>query len=759
MSRFSKLKIVALVVFIALIAAIILPSCTFVRLNEERQANEGLIIVTNNGIVIEVSKNEINDHFYTIYSQNYSYVQQGYYTIEQLLDYAIESKIKTAYLLTNAMPYLANAQSTSPIRFSALSGKGAYVYPKDVLTQAEKSLAVYSVNKNMDDSLEQLRKQAYTKSLDEFAKKISKEDIKDIFFTEETLAYLKDTYYVGAKLDRERLKVYIKYNDDTESDDFIVSAAMLKKEFSSEFGEENSAKNPEEKKIEILLEEQINTNGVLTTKEHTLNHEYTLKAPRATKADLPDEDDDNLALIEINEIKVSRYATVAELQEKEIYYQERDFKAEFDTLKAQPEFDRFMVEAYEDLFTNFERSYKNIAYYYDTAYKTSVLSALQAELGLDTLNTLNNAEIEAEILKEFDYLYTSAKAGYKDPAETGAEDANKKTFEEKNTEDLSKLYYYPALPDLTGTFYVYNILFNFSSEQQAFLEGCSGSEEVLKQYQEYVKTSMKTKAANPDYDPEFKCELHKDNIAEATCSHDGEGVCPSIPFGKIVDGVLVENNEELVVDVMNRLEAELSAIYLDAEKTPADALAKFEEYMYIYNEDPGIMNNSVGYYGKNSNFQKSFLDLAKDVFTESAKLGNAFAWMDKNGNEIKDSDEVGLGYTFSSYGIHLVAVSFMPFASDSNNLELSFANDAEKLAYLKRTYDNTGKTYYDNLKKAVVDAKKNARYTDFTAANTPEKVYERDEKDNKFTLPKDLKGIVFMENKKLKELFDEYMGK
>ena len=52
------------------------------------------------------------DYFCT-YTAKMPHVQQGHYTIEQLLDYAIESKMKTAYLLTEAMPYLATAESTS----------------------------------------------------------------------------------------------------------------------------------------------------------------------------------------------------------------------------------------------------------------------------------------------------------------------------------------------------------------------------------------------------------------------------------------------------------------------------------------------------------------------------------------------------------------------------------------------------------------------------------------------------------------------
>jgi len=761
MSRFSKLKIVALIVFVALMAAIVLPSCTFIRLNDDRVANEALITVTRNGIVINVSKNEINDYFYTLYSQNASYVQQGYYTIEQLLDYAIESKMKTAYLLTEAMPYLATAESTSNQRYAQLSGGGAFVNPVDVLTHAEKSLAIWSVNKNMDDSLESLRETAYIESLNEPAKKISKENVASIHFTAATLAYLKDVYYEGEEIDRGKLNVYVTYDDETVSSDFPVSGSMFKTAFSTEFGSDNTSKNPEEKKIEIVFEETKTVSGNVEIEEHTLSHEYTLKSTRATKND-PEEEED-LSMVEINDVKISRYATVDELKAKDVYFVERDFQAEYDALKAQPGADRFMVEAYSDLLGNMKRSYKNAAYYYNSAYQTSVLSALQAELGMDTVASLIETEIDAEILEDFDYLYATAKAEYKDVTLPGAAADNKKTFEGKITEDISKLYYYPAVEDLTGTFYVYNILFNFTTQETEFLNQHSGSEEDLKLYQEYVKASMMTKAANPDYDAEYECPLHKDGDNEATCSYEGEGVCPAVPFGKIVDSALVIDYEEKVVDVMARLEAELQAIYDDTEMTPAEistaALAKFEEYMYMYNEDPGIMNKSVGYYGKNSNFQKPFLDLAEDVFEQSAAVGNAFAWNDKDSDGIKDSGEIGLGYTFSSYGIHLEAISFIPFGSDTDGQELTFTSDAEKMAYLKRTYDNTGKTYYDALRKAVIDAKKNTRYTDYTSQNTPEKVYERDEEDNKFTIEKDLKKELFIESKKLKEFFDEYMGK
>lgn len=761
MSRFRRFKIVALLVLVAIIATFVLPACSLIELSEDREANEDMIVVTNNGIVIKVSKNEINDYFYTLYSQNYTYVQQGYYTVEQLLDYAVESKMKTAYLLTVAMPYLVTAASTSAERVASLSGGGAFVNPMEVLTHAEKSMAIYSVNKNMDDSLESLREQAYYESLNDEVKKIASEDVKGLFFTADTLSYLQDTYYENAEIDRGRLEVYVKYDDDTVSADFHVAASMFKTEFASTFGEDNSSKNPEDKKIEIVFNEEKTVSGSVVTEEHLLTHEYTLKTPRATKAEVEEEED--LSKVEIGDIKVGRYDTVEQIRDAGALYVERDFQAEYDAIKAQTGADRFMVTAYEDLLNNMKRSFKNTAYYYDSAYKTTVLSALQAELGLDTIATYAEVDIAKDIIKEFDYLYTAGKAGYKNPTIPGAAADNKTTFDGKVNEDISKLYYFPAVDDLTSRFYVYNILFNFSTEQSEFLQQHSGSESDLRQYQEYIKAEMMTTPANPDYDPEFECPLHKDHEVDATCGYEGEGVCPAVQFGKIVEGTLVENYQEKVTDVLTRLETELTAIYDDlvitAGEKSAAALAKFEEYMYIYNEDPGIMNKSLGYYGKNSSFQQAFLDLAEDVYELDPTVGNAFAWNDLDDDGIEDSGEIGLGYTFSSYGIHLIGISAIPFADFSNDQELVFATDADKLAYINRPYDNSGKTYYDDLRKAVIDAKKNARYTDYTALNTPEKVYERDEEDNKITLEKDLKGIIFIESKKLQQLFDEYMGK
>ncbi len=746
-----KLKMLAIVLVISILAVIVLPACSLIRLNEDRVANEALIEVKKNGITIEVTKNEILDQFYTVYNQYAQYIQQGYYGVDEILKGAIEGKIQSAYLLTEAMPFLVNKAETSDKRFNSLVGGGKAEKPVDVLTFAEKSLAVYSVNKNMDDSIEQLKEEAKIKAINKKSKNIEQKNIKELHFTDETKAYLQDVYYVGYKIDRARIVIYIEYKDGSKSAEFPVASSMFKTEFSSAFGEDNQSKDPEAKKIEIIITEEVGTGENVEKIENKLEHKYTLKAPRATKND--PEEDVKLDAFKIEDVEVGRYDTIAELKAKGAYYEERDFNKEFENLKNTTGSDAMLIEGYEDLLSNLERGHKTVEYYYETAYKTTVVSALQAELGIKALNAVTEESIQKEVLEQFDFLYESAKKEYKAGDDAASKEANAETFKQKISEKIDAMYYYPAYENLKGVFYVYNLLFKFTDEQVEFLKKSGGTGEELKAYQEYLLKDLKTKPANPNYDPEFECPLHKDFKDGATCAHEGEGICPSVPFGKIVDGQQVVDYEENVVDVMARLENELKAIYEDAEKTDEqkgrDALALFEDYMYTYSEDGGILNNSLGYYGVNDSFDKNFIELSEAVFAHSGKVGNAFG--------LKDDGTVGLLHKFSVYGPHMVAISFVPFANDTNDVALTFANDEEKLAYLNRTFDNTGVSYYEKIRKTIESSKKQTIYNDYVTSKTPDKYFEINEK-TKIEVEKDLKDTLKMDTKKLEKILKEYLG-
>ena len=108
--------------------------CTFVKKNDDRAANENYVTITNKGITLTVSYNELMDYFN---SMGYYYINYYGYSVAETLDVCISTKIQTKYLLTEAMVYLTG-DAVSSARKSVLVGGGAKVNPVDVLTIAEK---------------------------------------------------------------------------------------------------------------------------------------------------------------------------------------------------------------------------------------------------------------------------------------------------------------------------------------------------------------------------------------------------------------------------------------------------------------------------------------------------------------------------------------------------------------------------------------------------------------------------------------------
>ena len=247
-----------------------------------------------------------------------------------------------------------------------------------------------------------------------------------------------------------------------------------------------------------------------------------------------------------------------------------------------------------------------------------------------------------------------------------------------------------------------------------------------------------TKESNPDYDAEYECEYHdKGEGTECSYEKDNAGkVCPSIAY------IGEEKNASTVIA---ELEGKLKAATTQEEK-----LAIFEDYMYRYNDDGGIMNNSLGYSipanDDDSSFYEGFLNLAKDV------VGTGVPTV---GDALNDSDEIAVGYT--PYGIHLIMVSYTPFA-DGTAPEFDFSTEAGKqaaLAYLKRTIDNKGTTLYEKLKKSLISEKESIAYSDF-ALVVPTDIYDTDPEKFKVTLLDDVKDEISIKARKLKKIYKEY---
>ena len=705
--------------------------CTFVKKNDDRAANENYVTITNKGITLTVSYNELMDYFN---SMGYYYINYYGYSVADTLDVCISTKIQTKYLLTEAMVHLTG-DAVSSARKSVLVGGGAKVNPVDVLTIAEKYAAIYAVNSSIDSSLETAEEEAYQADLNRIMNAIDSENVAEIVFAEETEAYFEKFFhsgegcYVGNELDTDRVKIQVVYDNGEKSEAFIVPTGAYTTAFSSEAAEDNSESTEDKNFVISFTENVTDKDGNVTEEAHTLTYDYKLVYPRETREEATEPTD--YAEITIGEFDpISRYATEAEIPDEiKAACSIRDLDKEY--ADAEKGGNKYKIEAYRVTVENIKNAYKTMEYFYKAQYESAVLSALQAELYLAADNTAEaDGDIsDAKIAEEYRYLYTTGKNSYGKDA-----DANKDAFVTAIKNGLDTVYYYPAITDISDYYYVYQILFSFTDEMEDFLTSEAGDdEETIKEFTDYFLTILTTEPSNADYDAE---------------KYDPEDAETVGPFG----------DEVLVKDVIAELETKLAEIYNGtSENKASEATELFLEYLYKYNDDPGIFNNAYGYLmtadPEDSGWVDAFNELGEAIFTyDNAALGGA----GKVGNAF-DADG-HLAYSCSNYGVHLMMISSTPFAG-VNDEELALGGtDAEIIAYLKsRVNPSTGKSLYETLRDGLETENRTLKYNAFVS-DVPEDIFERDEKNN-LTVNEAVKGVIDINVKKIKkEIYEVYLG-
>lgn len=734
----KKLFTAVLVVAMAFGCLVAVSGCNLIVENDNRVANQVLATVEGyGGIKMTVTQNELMDYFNT-YASYLTSPDYGYnYTVEEAFDWCLENKIKSKYLVTAAMVYLTDIQSgnASVVARNAIDVRyniGALVKPEDSLTYAEYLATVYSTNDTIQQSLDSLIKKGHQDNLQTIVNDIEKTNVDYIEFSDDTKNYLKSEYFVNQGIDNNSIKIHIVYTDGEKSDDFVVPDGMYVTKF-------DSSAEKTDNKIEISIDEKIiDDNGTTTYKPHTLTHTYNVVSPRATRTQ-EEQVDDNY--VEIGEIKVLRYATKAQvdaqLKEAGIDAQKIDPQAEYNRLKVLPAADKDLVDAYRQLNENLSRSNKDMAYYYASAFESAVLSALQHEVKKAAAQ--ENPITDAQIVNEFKFLYQTGKSSYDNV------DDPIKTFGSSITKGIDALYYYPTVTKLDEYFFVYQLLLKFSDEQSAFLKTQTGADKELTQrLYEYAKTDIEVKESNPNYDPDFDCPYHEKGIHTEDCIYEGEGTCPSSAY------VLDENGDIVTAkfdEVYTALQTELATIYAKtitedytADAQSSEALEKFIEFVYKYNDDPGIMNSSAGYAigpkgepDPNAGFDKDFLELCHDVFKHGSEVGNAF------------TDDGKLGYKMTSFGAHIVIVSMTPFSSGVGLDNLLADNDAMQ-AYLDRAINIDGDTLRNTIAENLLKDLKTRAYNNFTDSKVKADLI--DDKD-----------IVSIETKKIDKMLKDYTGR
>ena len=705
--------------------------CTFVKKNDDRAANENYVTITNQGITLTVSYNELMDYFN---SMGYYYINYYGYSVAETLDVCISTKIQTKYLLTEAMVYLTG-DAVSSARKSVLVGGGAKVNPVDVLTIAEKYAAIYAVNSSIDSSLETAEEEAYQADLNRIMNAIDSENVAEIVFAEETEAYFEKFFhsgegcYVGNELDTDRVKIQVVYDNGEKSEAFIVPTGAYTTAFSSEAAEDNSESTEDKNFVISFTENVTDKDGNVTEEAHTLTYDYKLVYPRETREEATEPTD--YAEITIGEFDpISRYATEAEIPDEiKAACSIRDLDKEY--ADAEKGGNKYKIEAYRVTVENIKNAYKTMEYFYKAQYESAVLSALQAELYLAADNTAEaDGDIsDAKIAEEYRYLYTTGKNSYGKDA-----DANKDAFVTAIKNGLDTVYYYPSITDISDYYYVYQILFSFTDEMEDFLTSEAGDdEETIKEFTDYFLTILTTEPSNADYDAE---------------KYDPEDAETVGPFG----------DEVLVKDVIAELETKLAEIYNGtSENKASEATELFLEYLYKYNDDPGIFNNAYGYLmtadPEDSGWVDAFNELGEAIFTyDNAALGGA----GKVGNAF-DADG-HLAYSCSNYGVHLMMISSTPFAGLNDEELALMGTDAEIIAYLKsRVNPSTGKSLYETLRDGLETENRTLKYNAFVS-DVPEDIFERDEKNN-LTVNESVKGVIDINVKKIKkEIYEVYLG-
>lgn len=743
--------ILSMVLVIALLSVSAV-SCTFIKENEFRTANETYATVNHAGVTLTISYNEFMDYCNNN-NRLYTYVNSYGMEVGEALDLCIKGKIQTKYLTAEAMAYLVDGSKVSAARIAALYGKGSKATPVDVLTYAERYQAIYAVNESIREAIESniddAKQDAYTSAYN----KISLKNVKEIVFAEGTKNYLESFtaggVVVGAELDTDKIKIKVVYDDGTESEEFVVPSTLYTTAFSSEAESSYSSKEATKTMVITVAEEITDSSGEESTEDHTLEYEYTLVYPRTTKSEATEETD--YTKVTIDEEKIDRYASDAAIPaEVKAKCQIIDINAEYEAVKAKGS-DKYEIEAYRVLIENIKSGNHDMAYFYNAQYESQVLSAIGAELYIKSdkaFDSQSEETVNAKIVSDFKYLSDNAKKAYDGKTADEVRSAFVSAIGSTGS-GLDTLYYYPGVDNIEKYSYVKQILFKFDEETTAFLSSIRNDKDALAKASAYFRENAMVTPSNPNYDADYECPEHKLKEDGASCSYEGEGLCPSIPYGED------EKLSEVIAKIKNEFDGIMAGEGTEEEKYAKIAEA-FDKYIYIYNDDSGTFNNNWGYLiapeTKDNSWVTEFTELGQSLIDYNNTVGNVYT----ESGKLAECYTMSLSGSDSDYaGVSIMMVSATPFEGVTS--ELSFADDAAIISYFKNYTKGDGTSLYDTFKKNLRDEARSSAYSDFTKC-VPTEIFERNDK-NKITVNKSVKDEIKIEKSKLKKnIYDVYVG-
>lgn len=774
----KRQRILLLALAVIIVCSLLLTSCTFVRVNEERQANEVLATVSldyeGQTLSLNVTRNELLsyvNYLINLYSQ-----YQMQYDVKDLLTGGLDGLINQKYLTLEGMVYLMSLEGRKDVmylntdEYKAIYGNK--IVPEGVLTIAERYKAISDTNDTFIESIE-----GYITAYDDEQREIllssSKEKLNAYYQdgytvdgveiynynssneTYEQGLYQDSFIYVASSdestttVETDYKQIYLKITlkksgaDDmnvyypvasaavttAEKDLTTMTTAELIAYKSSASYKSNSISL---KTVSVTYDEPIKGEGEEETsyKTHTAKADFTLVTPRTAYTEKEEEDTRDEQTI-FNEGDVPfRYTALSanDDAQKKIIEDGQIFKHTLSNYSSDAEKDAYRQfrEAKKEQLIGFDADnandpYNGLSYYYNSSFESAILSTVKHELSKASLT--ENPITEAAIQKEYDNFVQKQKEEY----QILSKQKQIEKFAETIKTDLTKCYYVPIDALLTSEFEYDGANYNYATS------GSEGKVSINMFYIAHILFKWTTdlsdafKTLIEDRTDEEIKQIKTDFVQYLTTNkskiaYSEEGVIDGVSALEAafeVEEATGEIKTYLANVIIAQLESDLSA--------SADPLATFKEYMSLYNDDSGSMTSALGYFVAMGDIAHSydgddFPNMAKDLYLSLLAA-------DKNPNNAKEISE----YAFTSYGLHIEYISFAPFydikLTDKNALGLNFKLDLD------------GNTFYKTIKASLEDTAESNVYSEWSGQFDSEEIKANHSQKNEKKMKKLIKDL------------------
>ena len=532
------------------LSATLLAGCNFITKNNWREANQIIATVRADGVTLTVTQNEFTDYV----SQNAGSLVQNYgLETKEVLEILLENKLQSKYLIIKSMTALrgANPLFVFSDRASAglVGGAGSFNTPQSVLTWAEYYSAIKTINDQIEESAKGYEKEVNDEKTRKVIRDADKTNLEKIEIVEN--GALRKEYNKDEKIDIDRIRILLTYDLKAgESKAQTLELPITENMITTAFDSSSEGK----KTLEITLDEQVYTDGVMTLEPLVASWDYEVMAPRTTKTK-----NEMIWKDELENRYMTKTAYEAFLQTKPDYkaqdYAILDLNVLMENAKSAGNPAR--ADAYRRLLANLTNLYRDMDYFYKSAFESAVMKAIQFELkreaiGLEVkdgnvpgtfLEGPTNPNAPVELFKQkIDTEYEFFLRRERDKANVASKVPKDVTdaFNTAISSNIDALYYVPAGVKNVGEFvYVNQILVKFTEEQKAYFTDY-GSGTVASNMDLYNRLinaqGMETRESNPDYDVTYECPLHGKHEADADCKwltdekYDAQKLCPSIAY-------------------------------------------------------------------------------------------------------------------------------------------------------------------------------------------------------------------------------------